>query len=222
MPWERDADMRVRAQEGSASVTSDGNYRSLRSNRVGALYAASALDDLIRLGYGYCAGIGLLSAGEPLPNQVIVTLRPTLWVRVPSGVTIRPFYGAIQVEDTGATNAFEALIGSAPSDVGNGTSDAADFGPVNLRTGLGDNSGCTVRQEASGDVDADVNCNLWRAFKHEDNVATPATAGPANFEWKPTVLPALVGPATLALYVGGGAIHQITAQLQWIVEPTAN
>ena len=222
MPWERDADMRVFASEGSAQVTGDGNYRQLRSNRLGALYAADALDDLIRLGYGYSAGIGLLTAGEALPGAAITTLRPMLWIRVPSGVTIRPFYAAVQAEDTGATNAFEVTMGAAAEDVGNGTSSAADFGPVNLRTGRGDASGCFARQEATADVTADIADDQWRVFKAEDNAATVATAGPLNFEWKPRALPALVGPASWMMYIGSSAAPTVTAQMQFIVEPVAN
>lgn len=214
MPGTRDVDVRIQAQHTSERRVSDGNHRSLRGTRDGALFTSDWFQALIIEGRGFCAGIGLLSAGEALPAAVITTLRPMLWIRVPTGTTIIPFYGGIQVEDTGATGAFEALIGYDATDVGNGTSDAADFGPVNLRLG-GRGTSCVARQEATADVGADPDADLWRVWKAEDNAATPATAGPSNFEWVPRPSPVLVGPASLLMYIGSGAAPIVTAQFQW-------
>ena len=217
MPWERDVDVRLLAQHLSDRRVADGNQRSWRGTRDGAGFVSDWLQALIIEGRGFCAGIGLLSAGEALPVAVITTLRPQLWVRVPTGTTIMPFYGGIQVEDTGATGAFEALIGYDATDVGNGTSDAADYGPVQLRSGAARRSACTVRQEATADVTADPDADLWRVWKAEDNAATPATAGPSNFDWKPwPALPVLVGPASLMMYLGSSAAPIVTAQFQWV------
>lgn len=221
MPYERDSYIFANVGVGTAQVATNNTDRKVRSTSVGAVYTADDLDDLIRLGYGYCAGIGLLSAAEALPAAAITTLRPQLWIRVPTGVTIRPFYAAVQVEDTGATNAFEITLGIAREDVGNGTSSAADFGPLNLLSSkAGNDSGCFARQEATADVTADIDCDLWRVFKAEDNVTTVATSGPLNFEWAPRRgLPALVGPASWMMYIGSSAAPLVTAQLQFIVEP---
>lgn len=216
MPWERDVDVRVKAQHLSPRRVTDGNWAPGRGTRDGAIFTSDWLQALIIEGRGFCAGIGLLSAGEALPVAVITTLRPMLWLRVPTGTTIIPFYGGIQVEDTGATGAFEALIGYDATDVGNGTSDAADYGPVNLRAGGGATRGVIARQEAAADVSADPDCDLWRVWKAEDNAATPATAGPSNFEWTPAVRPVLVGPASLLMYIGSSAAPIVTAQLQWV------
>jgi hypothetical protein len=180
------------------------------------LFTSDWLQALIIEGRGFCAGIGLLSAGEALQGQLITTVEPMLWIRVPAGTTILPFYGGVQVEDTGATSAFEALIGYAPSDVGNGTSSAAAYGPVQLRANASRASACVARQECTVAVSADSVADLWRIWKSEDNVGTPATAGQNNFEWKPRPCPVLVGPATLLMYIGSSAAETVTAQLQWI------
>lgn len=216
MPWERDVDVRVRAQHLSARRVADGNWRSLRGTRDGALVNADWLQMLIAEGRGFCAGIGLLSAGEALPATAITTLRPSLWLRVPTNVTIMPLYCGVQVEDTGATSAFEIALGVALSDVGNGTSSGADYGPSNLRANGPATRGVVARQEATGDVSADPAYDLWRIWKSEDNVTTPATAGPVNFVWNERPCPILVGPATLVLDIGSSAAPIVTAQFKWL------
>ena len=223
MPWERDVDMRVKVGSASVRRVADGNWAPARAARDGTLYTADWIQACIIEGKGHTAGIGLLSAGEALQNAVITTLRPVLWVRVPTDTTILPIFAGVQIEDTGATNAFELALGASTIDVGNGTSVAADFGPVNLvtRGGVGK---CTARQEATGDVTTagDPPSDLWRAWKSEDNVATPATAGPSNFEWEPYPrCPVLVGPATLYFSLGSSAAPTATVQLQWLEFDTA-
>jgi len=215
MPWERDADIRILAQNLSPRRVADGNFRGARGTRDGALFTSDWLQALIIEGRGYCAGIGLLSAGEALPATAITTLRPSLWLRVPTGVTIMPFYAAVQVEDSGAANAFEVALGVATSDVGDGTSDAADYGPSNLRSNGGATKGVIARQEATGDVSADPDYDLWRKFLTTD---TNAELGPGdeNFEWAERPCPLLVGPATLVLDIGSSGAPTVTAQLKWI------
>lgn len=218
MPYERDTNTRFRSGTSSPSRVRGGNWGEARGTNDGALFTAEWFQGLIFEGKGFSAGIGLLSAGEALPNaQVITTLRPTLWLRVPSGTTIVPFYSAVQIEDSGGTAALEIALGTVPSDVGNGTSSAADFGPINLRVGSANGSLVVPRQEATGDVSADPDTDLWRKWMSEDNVATPATVGSSNFEWEPYPrCPVLVGPATLSLTVGGALIPIVTAQVQWV------
>lgn len=218
MPWERDVDVRIRAQTLSARRVGDGNWRSARGTRDGALFTAEWFQALIGEGRGYVAGIGLLSAGEALPNaQVITTLRPTFVLRVPLNTTIIPFYAGIQVEDSGGTAALEMNIGTAPSDVGNGTSSEADFGPINLKTNAGNRSDVVPRQEYTADSSADPDNDQWRKWKAEDNVGTPATAGESNFEWNPfPFCPELIGPASLIFTIGGALIPIITAQFKWV------
>ncbi len=218
MPWERDADVRILAQMQSARRVQDGNFRGARGTRDGALYTAEWFQALIIEGRGFTAGIGLLSAAEALPNaQVITTLRPTFVLRVPQDITIIPFYAACQVEDSGGTAALEMNIGKVGSDVGNGTSSAADFGPVNMKTGSSRGSLVVPRQEYTANSSADPDDDLWRKWMSEDNVATPATVGSSNFEYEPyPFCPTLVGPASFIFTVGGALIPIITFQTQWV------
>jgi len=215
MPWERDADVRLQAQVLSPRRVADGNNRMIRGTRDGAMFTSDWLQALVLEGRGFCAGIGLLSAGEALPAAAITTLRPMLWLRVPTGITILPFYGGVQVEDTGGVNAFELAIGKDDTDVGDGTSDPADFGPVNLKTTGPSTLGVIARQEATANVSADPDDDLWRRFLTTD---TNAELGPGdeNFDWVPRPCPELVGPATLMLSIGAAAAPTVTAQFQWV------
>lgn len=215
MPWERDVDVRIRAQHGSERRVADSNWRSLRGTRDGAALTADWLQALIIEGRGFCAGIGLLSEGEALQAAGITTLRPMLWVRVPTGTSIMPFYAAVQVEDSGGANSFEIAIGTEATDVGDGSSSAADYGPVNLRTGSGRGSNCVPRQEATGDVTADADCDLRRAFTATDTNAEAVWAK-ENYEWNLFPCGVLDGPATWMLYCGAAAAPTVTAQVQWV------
>ena len=204
---------------GLVKSAASSAFQDLIANRFGHQVVDQSIQHMIDAGMGYMAGIGLLSAGEALPAAAITTLRPQLWIRVPSGTTIKPFFVGINVEDSGATAAFEAALGFLRSDTGNGTSSAADFGPINLRSDITDTGRCTARQEATGDVSADPVVDVWRVWMSEDNAATPATVGNQNFEWKGInglFYPTLVGPATWALYIGSSAAPIVTAQMAWV------
>ena len=217
MPWERDVDVRFHVGSASVRRVADGQWASSRSTRDGSLYTADWIQGCIIEGKGYTAGIGLLSAAEVLQAAAITTLRPVLWVRVPTDTTIIPIYAAVQAEDTGAVNAFEIALGGSTIDAGNGTSVAADFGPVNLVT-RGSVGKCTARQEATGDVTAasDPPSDLWRVFLNSDTVAD-SEYPEVNREWEPYPrCPVLVGPATLHLSIGSSAAPTATAQLQWL------
>jgi hypothetical protein len=215
------SELKVKVQQSNVGRAADGSWPALRGTRDGAAFSADWIQALILEGRGFGAGIGLLSAGEALPAAAITTLRPQLWVRVPNGTAIIPFYAAVQVEDTGATGNFEVSLGISPIDAGNGTSSAADYGPVALRTDAPISSNCTCRQEATGDVTAasDPTVELWRVFKAEDNAATPATGGNANFVWEPEVCPVVVGAGTLHMAIGSSAAPTVTAQIQWVEVP---
>lgn len=221
MPWERDVDNRFKVGSASIRRVADGNWAPARATRDGSLYTADWIQGCIIEGKGHEAGIGLLSDSEALQAAVITTLRPSLWIRVPTDTTILPIHASITVEDTAAVSNFEAVLGASIIDIGNGTSSAADFGPINMvtRGGVGK---CTARQEATGDTTTagDPPSTFWRVIKFEDNVQTPATAGPSNFEWAGYPrLPVLVGPATLQLNIGaiaGAAAPIVFATLQWL------
>ena len=218
MPWERDVDARGKVGSTSVRRVADGNWAPNRATRDGSLYTADWIQACIIEGKGHTAGIGLLSAGEALQNLVITTLRPTLWIDVPQNTTIMPIYAGVQVEDSGATGAFEIALGAGDIVAGAGTSSDADFGPVNMVSRLGVGK-CTAYQESTATVIAgsDPVSDLWRIFMSEDNVTTPATVGKSHFEYEPYPrCPILVGPAVLVLSIGSSAAPTCTAQLQWL------
>ncbi len=215
MPYERDSDIRVR--------DANDQWKSTLGTEDGALYTSEWMQRQIIKGNGYGANMGSLSAPETLQAAVITTLRPSFWIRVPSGTTIIPFSVFVTVEDTAAVSNLEIALGSSSIDIGNGTSSAATLGPVNLNTGQGNGSLCVARQDASGDTTAagDPTLNWWRVVKNEDNVTTPATAGELQFEWAPGIgrLPVIQGPGTLHLSIGaiaGAAAVIAYAGAQWL------
>ena len=217
MPGEEDTAIRVRDAEQ--------NWKGALATKDGALYTADWVQRQIIKGNGYGANMGSLSAPEVLQTILITTRRPSLWIRVPTNVTIIPFYTSVTVEDTGATANLEFVLGPVRIDPGNGSSAAATLGgddPVNLHTGKGNASLCTVRQDSTAVVLAgsDPLLNNWRGVKSEDNVATPATAGNLMFEYEPKGrYPIIVGPGAWSLTIG--AIANTTApiafaHMQWI------
>ena len=217
MPGEEDTAIRVRDAEQ--------NWKGALATKDGALYTAEWIQRQIIKGNGYGANMGSLSAAELLQTILITTLRPSFWIRVPVGTTIIPFYTSVTVEDTGATNNLEIVLGPVRIDPGNGSSAAATLGgadPVNLHTGKGNASKCLVRQDSTAAVLAgsDPLLNNWRIVKGEDNVATPATAGENTFEYEPKGrYPVIVGPGAWSLTIG--AIANTTApsayaHMQWI------
>ena len=106
MPWERDVDLRVKAGSASVRRGADSQWMPARATRDGSLYTADWIQGCIIEGKGHEAGIGLLSDPEALQAAVITTLRPSLWIRVPTDTTIIPIHADITIEDTGATNNF--------------------------------------------------------------------------------------------------------------------
>jgi hypothetical protein len=210
----------VFAQQSSVERDSDGALKGLRGTRDGSAIFANWVQSLILEGRGFGAGIGLLSAAEALPNaQVITTLRPTLWIDVPDGTAIVPFFAAFQVEDTGGDAALEATLGLHGTAPGAGTSDSADYGPVALRSDAPIASNCSAYQEATGDVSSDPNVEVWRVWKSEDNAAAPATSAGDSFEWRPKRFPVVVGAGGISLTIGGDLIPIVSAQIQWVEIP---
>ena len=213
MPGQRDADVRVRDAEQ--------NWKPSLGTKDGALYTADWVQRQIIKGNGYGASMGSLSAPETLQAAVITTRRPSLWIRVPVGTTIIPIYCGVTIEDTAVVSNLEIALGPVSIDPGNGTSSAITLGPVNLNTGKGDGSLCTPRQDASGDnvAASDPTLNFWRVVKNEDNVTTPATAGPLFFSWEPTGrYPVIQGAGAISLSIGGiaGAAVIGYAHMEWI------
>ena len=187
MPYERDSDVRVKPT-GRAFTAALGTLD-------GALYTSDWIQRQIIKGNGFAASMGELSAPETLQAAVITTRRPSLWLRVPAGVTILPFYTSVTVEDTAATLNLEISLGVVALDPGNGTSSAVTNGPVNLNTGSGNGSLVTPRQDASGDnvAASDITADLWRVIKSEDNVTRLGKPVIVS-RGQPRILPAVTRP----------------------------
>lgn len=215
------SDAHVLAQQSNVPRFADGSAPTAwRGTRDGSAIMCDWVQGLVLEGRGFCAGIGLLSEGEAQPNgQVILTLTPTLWIDVPDGTAIIPFYAAFQIEDTGGDDAFEAALGIHSSAIGAGTSSDADYGPVALRSDAPITSNCKAYQEATGSTSSDPVADLWRVWKSEDNATAPATSAGDSFEWKPKRFPVIVGAGGISLTVGGDLIPILTAQIQWVEVP---
>ncbi|MEE8473022.1 MAG: hypothetical protein V3S82_07625 [Dehalococcoidia bacterium] len=213
------SDLRLtRAINNPVRGTNDDQWMNMRGTRDGALFTASWFQALSLEGRVFACGIGTLSDGEALPAAVITTLRPMLWVRVPSGTTIMPVYASLQLE--AATGQLEAMVAIDQADMGNGTSSAADYGPLSLRTDAPVTSNCTCRQEATGDVTAETNLAPVGRLYHDDSATNLVHS--SLWEWKPPVAPVVVGPSTFAMYIGGSAAPTVTAQIIWAEVPSTD
>ncbi len=213
----------VRATSTVIHATDDDQPMAWRGTRDGAPFTAEWIQALAMEGRCFVCGIGTLSDGEPLPNAVITTRLPSLWARIPKGITAIPIYAALQVEAAAGT--MEVMVATTQNDIGNGTSDAADYGPINLRTDVPIDSRAICRQEASGNTSVETNILPLKRMWHDDAVAI--TTGDSLFEWSllggvVPVMPVLVGPATFAIYVGGDTTNAPTvfAQLIWAEVPS--
>lgn len=209
----------IRAVKSITRGTDDDQWMAARGTRDGAIFTANWLQGLALEGRVFGCGIGTLSDGEALQAAVITTLRPMLWVRVPLGTTIYPLYASVQVEAAAAE--MEIMLASMTVDCGNGTSSAADWGPSSLRTDAPVTSGCTCRQESTGDVTAETGLLPLARMYHDD--AASITLAKSLWVWDPVVkMSVVVGAGTLALYIGGSGAPTVTAQLIWAEVPSTS
>ena len=188
-------------------------FNELRMTPDGALYRAD-----LGLSVGLEGRIFGMNAGlvtTPLTTaatSVIANTIPHAWVRVPDGTVIVPLYAKITIESSGATTQGEAAILIAQNDIGNGTSSAADAGPVALNTAVPVVSSCTARQLAT--VAATVPTNPLELQRF----SWAASAANTSFEWNPVntgVYPMVRGAGSWAIYLGGNAVIYY-AQMVWM------
>ncbi|MEE8473023.1 MAG: hypothetical protein V3S82_07630 [Dehalococcoidia bacterium] len=213
----------VRATSTVEHATDDHQPMAWRGTRDGVPFTADWVQALALEGRCFVCGIGTLSDGEALPNAAITTKLPSLWVRIPKGITGFPIYAAMQLEAAG--DLVEVLLATTQNDIGNGTSSAADYGPINLRTDAIIDSKAICRQEATVDTIAETNILPLKRMYHDD--VAVITTGDSLFEWSllwspSPVFPVLVGPATFVLYVGADGTNAptVTAQMIWAEVPS--
>ena len=111
------------------------------------------LEMLAQEGRVFTANMGTVTT--PITFLVTAANRPDAWVRVPAATTIYPISISVTMEAMAGT-ATEVDVRVAANDIGNGTSSAADVGPVTLRTGSGKTSLCIPRQLATADTTAET------------------------------------------------------------------
>jgi len=206
----------IASAETRYTTNQDNAYLGAQMTRDGALYTCPWPQRLALAGRVFAAGIGTLSDGEALPAAAITTLRPQLWIRVPANTTIIPLYASVQIE--GASAEVEIRMVTMTVDCGNGTSSAADYGPINLRTDAPVTSLCTARQEATGDVTAETGICPLAGMYHDDAAGTSQAS--SLWVWNPDVKPVCVGASTWALYIGGSGAPTVTAQMVWAEIPS--
>lgn len=115
--------------------------------------AIRSLEQYAYEGRVFTANMGTVTT--PITFLVTAANRPDAWVRVPSGTTILPISINVTLEAmTGTAQEFDVRI--CANDIGNGTSSAADVGPLTLHTGSGKTSLCTARQLATADTTAET------------------------------------------------------------------
>ncbi|MEA2638937.1 MAG: hypothetical protein QOF51_331 [Chloroflexota bacterium] len=184
----------------ASGVTSDGGPLQIRVDRYGDVFTADWLQAAIAQGKGFAAGAGKQSTHVTFLTYAVNT--PDLWVRVPSGITIIPFYGFAAL-DANTGTAINVVVRTAANDIGNGTSSAADLGPVNLRADVAAAgsaaSQCVARQLATVATTAEV--APMELDRVNFAVAQGASSDGYNYRWQPAIRPLLVGPATLELFV---------------------
>lgn len=186
---------------------------NLRNTPDGALFTAPQGLGVGFEGRIFGANMGLVTT--PLTTAATTAIGNTIphaWIRVPDGTAIIPLYAKLTIEGSGITTQGEAEMLIAQNDIGNGTSTAADAGPICLNTAAPVTSACTARQLATGAATAPTNpLDLARWSFALSTVNT-------SFEWRGQeygVTPVIRGAGSWAIYLGGNAVIYYI-QMVWI------
>ena len=203
----------LNALVNNTSVSRTGlGWTSLRATPDGALYTTDVGGSLGIEGRIFAANMGLVTT--PLATAAttaIVNTTPHAWIRVPDGTAIVPLYARIVVESQSITTQGEISLLIAQNDIGNGTSSAADAGPINLNTAAPVTSACTARQLATGAATAPTNPLELTRFSFAASAVNQA------FEWDARslgVFAVVRGEGSWAIYIGGNAVNYY-AQMVW-------
>ena len=132
----------------------NASRRALEITRDGALFTAGFTLKAALMGRVFHVNVGTVTT--PVTFLTTAANRPVWVIRVPSGTSILP----VKIEhvlEAAAGTATELDIRIAQNDIGNGTSSAADVGPINARTDAPYTSLCTARKLYTGDATAETN-----------------------------------------------------------------
>ena len=205
-------DLRARAKNLTPTRWLSGLH-DLRATTDGALYTAGHGLSAGLEGRIFGANMGVVTTPVAIAATVaIVDTSPQAWIRVPDSTVIIPLYAKFVVEATGITTQGEISHLIAQNDIGNGTSSAADVGPVNLNTAVPAASTCTARQDATGAATAPTNPLELSRFSFA------ASAVNQHFEWSGGnlgVYPIVRGAGSWAMYIGGNAASWY-GQMVWM------
>lgn len=161
----------------------------------------------------YGASFGSVTTPLASPATTAITARrPQAWLRVLDGRVVIPRSLEIVIEAAGATTQGEIAIAMTTNDLGNGTSAAGTIGPLNLRSDSTKTSTSVPRQLATADV------TLETGYLELERFTFAASGVNQTFKISADILPMIVGPSTLAVYIGGNAVN-FFSDWEWLEVP---
>lgn len=186
-------------------LTSDGNNIRHRGLRDGSAIMADLFDALGMEGRIFVANMGTVTT--PITFLVTAANRPDAWIRVPANTAILPILVNVSLEAAAGTDT-EIDVRAANNDIGNGTSSAADIGPLSTRNDGPVTSACTARQLATGDTTAETTPRSL--YRYEFSVAE-GTSSDFHVDVPRSLMgyPCLVGPATWEVFIAATSTQAI-------------
>lgn len=191
MPWERDVDLRAKAQQAAPEVANDGNKVELLATRDGALFSADwYLKQLMRGRIFQVAG-GATNQGITDPGTfgagALDSDEFDLLITVPAGTTIIPLEWTVVMEKFGSTGILEILLAWGTGAVSGGTD--LTLVPVNQNLGSSRTSALTnnvIALGADGGTALTKQGEIWRDGLQlvEDIAANDNAAWPNRFQWR--------------------------------------
>lgn len=180
--------------------------------------------DQIRGGHGYHVDVGAFST--PITGggdgTVLDQDQPEFVCGVPAGTIIIPVRILVTCQTpliAADSNESEILIAvdttGVPSSYGTATAET----PVNMHTGSGNTSGCTVKSATTANcTNPTLGLELAHMVKVADVQGTAANSlwGDLQLLYEPITPPILTGACALYIYWGGTVATTGFAQVEWI------
>lgn len=211
MPWERDVDMRAKANITSPAVVDDGQTTEVVTTRDGAIFSADwYLKQLLR-GRIHQVACGATDQGITNPGTfgagTLDSEEFDLLITVPANTIIIPLEWTVVMEKFGATGLLEILLARGTAAVSGGTD--LTLVPVNQNMNSNKVSALTnnvvALAAASGTALTKV-AEIWRDGLQlvEDIAANDSAAWPNRFQFKassPADLHIIEGPHSIAGWI---------------------